>query len=482
MPLKRYFKIFILFIVLFSGLFAFLFFEFQPSARPAKAAGDYHYVRTGAAGLNNGTDWANAWTSLPATLVRGDTYYIADGTYGGYTFNDAVSGELYITIKKAIESDHGTDTGWNASYGDGQAVFSAPGVNTGGPWYFTTSYWQIDGIVGDGFGEIPYGFKVALSQTFDNAIVVRIGSNADNISLSRVELDGINEGAVGAYQPRSDGLNIFSTGGNFNDNIKISNCYIHDCVRTYVLFGTVKNSVIENCYMEKMIGGNLSSGGYIHTGGIVNNTGAINGNNHIRNNRVRNTRGTNVIHFTNANASDYHIYGNVVWRTSAAYDITNGYIGSDSYSTVNNLNIYNNTIYNYDAGISAFYIFNGDNIIIKNNVLYNCGSNTFGSAIDDHDYNASNVDLSEVNSVLLATDPFINSATGDFRLNSPTQPGFSLSSPYNLDIIGNTRGLDGVWDRGAYEYVSASAPEPEPEPEPAPDTTPPSAPVGVSAN
>ena len=56
---------------------------------------------------------------------------------GAYTFNDAVSGTTLITIKKAIESDHGTDTGWSSAYGDGQATF--PNVT------FTTSYWTFDG-------------------------------------------------------------------------------------------------------------------------------------------------------------------------------------------------------------------------------------------------------------------------------------------------------------------------------------------------
>ena len=83
-----------------------------------------HYVREDATGDNSGSDWTNAFTQLPSTLVRGDTYYIADGNYGSYTFNDATAGSTYIYIKKAIIANHGTDVGWNNSYGDGQAVFN----------------------------------------------------------------------------------------------------------------------------------------------------------------------------------------------------------------------------------------------------------------------------------------------------------------------------------------------------------------------
>src|SRR5688572_27675121 len=43
--------------------------------------GANHFIRAGATGAANGNNWTDAWTSLPSSLVRGDTYYIADGTY-----------------------------------------------------------------------------------------------------------------------------------------------------------------------------------------------------------------------------------------------------------------------------------------------------------------------------------------------------------------------------------------------------------------
>ena len=41
----------------------------------------FYCVRQGATGLANGSDWTNAFTSLPATLQRGATYYLAGGSY-----------------------------------------------------------------------------------------------------------------------------------------------------------------------------------------------------------------------------------------------------------------------------------------------------------------------------------------------------------------------------------------------------------------
>jgi hypothetical protein len=118
------------------------------------APGDSYYVREGATGLGDGSDWTNAYTELPVDLERGTTYYLADGTYPIYTFDDPLDGEMYITIKKAIESDHGPAIDWDISYGDEQAIF------TGGEmtWPEDSAYYIFDAtLVSDGTVTIPSG-------------------------------------------------------------------------------------------------------------------------------------------------------------------------------------------------------------------------------------------------------------------------------------------------------------------------------------
>ena len=90
-----------------------------------------HYVRAGATGNASGSDWTNACADFTgscavASLVRGEVYYVATGTYGSRTFNTAESGTLVITIKGATVADHGTDAGWQPSFGVdvAQAKFS----------------------------------------------------------------------------------------------------------------------------------------------------------------------------------------------------------------------------------------------------------------------------------------------------------------------------------------------------------------------
>ena len=69
-------------------------------------------------------------------------------------------------------------------------------------------------------------------------------------------------------------------------------------------------------------------------------------------------------------------------------------------------------------------------------------------------------------------NPFMNSLTADFRLRRPTQAGIrlsldmalSLESGYSADADGNgeTRGADGVWDRGAFEFITTPRRPPAP--------------------
>src|SRR3989344_1777727 len=107
-------------------------------------AGPEYYVRAGATGT--GTDWNNAFGSLPSTLVRGAIYYIASGDYVAYSFNSATGTSTdFVTVKKATESDHGTNTGWNSAYGIGTAKFN-------GRMGLTISYLTIDGGKGGGPG------------------------------------------------------------------------------------------------------------------------------------------------------------------------------------------------------------------------------------------------------------------------------------------------------------------------------------------
>ena len=57
-----------------------------------------------------------------------------------------------------------------------------------------------------------------------------------------------------------------------------------------------------------------------------------------------------------------------------------------------------------------------------------------------------------------AGDPFDDAPNGDFHLSAGTDAGTDVGSPYDTDPDGETRGADGIWDRGAYEYDNSGDP------------------------
>ena len=151
----------------------------------ASMAQQQFHVRAGANGANNGSDWTNAFSSLPTTLQRGATYYLADGSYGKHAFDDPASGATLIRIKKATIADHGTGTGWDNTYGDGQATFTAQ-------LDIVSSYWVLDG--NNGGGPNGCGFKVVNATSA--AYGIRI-PGSDNITLRYIEVDGAGSSISG---------------------------------------------------------------------------------------------------------------------------------------------------------------------------------------------------------------------------------------------------------------------------------------------
>jgi hypothetical protein len=219
-----------------------------------------HYIRPGASGNGNGSDWTNACTEFTsacdiASLVRGDTYYIADGTYASRTFNQAASGTSVITIKKATANDHGTETGWNSEYGNGSATF--PAVS------FSSNYWYARGFKVT--GEVAVG-----TNPISTSHVTLEGFTARNMFL-RADYVSIIGGSVGGFNScdagmPEDGIQLWSDSTRGANGITIDGVYVHDIRRTggcsrhsdglQIYSGTnhtIKNSVFVNMPTESII-------------------------------------------------------------------------------------------------------------------------------------------------------------------------------------------------------------------------------------
>jgi hypothetical protein len=418
---------------------------------PCLASAANQYVRPGATGLNNGSDWTHALTRLPTTLKRGDTYYLANGSYGAYVFNTANSGTTAITIKKAVDTDHGTDSGWSSTYGDGQAVFTN--------WQIYTDYYVFDGQRRNAdwhLGAISqYGIRVAgpWPVRLDNGS----GVGGDNLSFRYVDFE-----AGGRDTGRGDDVIYGLTG---NSNITFQYCALHDSDRViFTMRGNWQNLTVDHSYMARntstpAIHGELLS--------MTDSTNVI-----WSHNVMEDIEGTGfIVGINDGVAANWKIFGNVFLHTPAYHADTGRKAGhnkgvtgvvfvandSSNNNTANNLQFFNNTMINIDGTWSGVVIQKGTGNEVRNNVWYNSvrTANSFSGVISNNWYFNTVQDGDSTSTKTVCTsncDIFKSLATRDFRLKTGIGGGLALLAPFNVDTYGVLRGADGSWDRGAFEF------------------------------
>jgi hypothetical protein len=394
-----------------------------------------HHIRAGATGTADGSDWTNAWTELPANLTRGDTYYLADGTYPRHTFYDGESGTLYIYIKKATVSAHGTDTGWLNAYGDGVALFTNA---TGVTWKIQSGYYDFDGVVGS--LNSGHGFKLYNIQNSDSngCVYIENGYTVSHISVKHTEFEGPGWGNHGQTC-------LFSSNSvTERSTWTLQYCYFHGCGQAWVAFqsSTHPNMLIERCWFEDC-GSNDAA---LHSAGIIlGSTSTTNFT--FRYNMLKNMRGdvglTCWIEQQLAGGSGFYIYGNTIWS-----NVADGYCGTGlmtflDYSNCTDMFFYNNTMYGLKGASGIYCRVTETNFIARNNIWQAC-------ELDPVFTNVNTVDHNELNT---GTTSFVNAAGGDFHLSSETDAGIALASPYDTDPDEITRGAGSVWDLGAYEFA-----------------------------
>jgi len=440
-----------------------------------------HFIRDGATG-GSCTDWttANACDNLPATLTRGDTYYIADGSYGAYTFNDAVSGTTLITIKKAIESDHGTSTGWLSSYGDGSADFT--------DWNFFTSYWEADGQVGQwadarlGVPAVPnfvaYGFRILKNTQSSGDKLIEIGVEATpvtNVTIRHTEMAYTNTPRMSGNWAQDQFIIIA-----WADDVLINFCWLHDAGAPSLILADASNFTMEFSVMERNGHAAIAEGFPPETeqGGPMHASN-IGGDNHVfRYNIIRDWRSTGAlnIHAEGAGITNFKVYGN--WFTTTGYwaspseaDDENGVVSAVTATSGNTAFVYNNTFVDIDYGCTIMNFGSFTSRDIRNNIFYNCRtcSQSGGVCTDGdpvlpplatHDFNwffNSGEPWSETNEQDGTGDPFVNLSINDYHLAAATDAGdTTIGGEFDTDPDGLTRGADGTWDRGALEFVAGN--------------------------
>jgi len=414
-----------------------------------------HYIRVGAGGSANGSDWTNACTwftgsCAPSAMVRGDTYYVASGTYANanVNFNKATSGTTVITIKKATVADHGTATGWSDAYGTGPANI-VQDSSQNNIIYFTTSYWVFDGVTGGGPGnwKTGFGFYIDATRVSNPSPGPGTDDGVTDVTMSHFEVEGDGDDGDGSGSQANDG---FSAGRG--SRINISYAYIHHTGRCS-LFWRASDSIISYSWFEhdESTAGEHAEGASIWSGTCPANTS-------ISANCVSNVtfafdvwedmEGTGTIVYE---GDDLKVYGNIFVGIGGA-GMGNGVVTTWSASQATNVKVYNCSFLDSGFGVNFPDSASTGNVAY-NNIFVN--NDPGYDNVATHNYNwyyNSGGTFGEANAQTGTGNPFVSSATGNFHLLAATTAGTSFSSPYNVDPDGITRASDGTWDRGAFEF------------------------------
>lgn len=345
-------------------------------------------VRSGATGNGSGSDWVNACPSIPSTLVRGNTYYIADGIYSGATFKTPAKGATLITIKKATIADHGTAIGWSNVYGDGEARFTDTIV-------FGSSYWLFDGQTGGGLEGWTTGFGFHIIRGVGSPVMYK-APDVNFITIQHTNVEGDYGDGPGSGNS-NDGICL-----DRGNNILISHCYIHDTGRC-LLFGRSDFVTIEYCY----------GGAFESTADEHSEIASIWGSNGLRPHdwTVRNSIWTH-LEGTGGFMMDgtgLNIDGCVFSQLNSAGG-GNGALGTWTDSQLTALNISNSSFINVRYPVVG--ILNADdNGTFHNNVVFNSflgSSSSFTRLV--HDFNLYNRVLDgapvDVHPLAVNTKPF----------------------------------------------------------------------------
>lgn len=433
-----------------------------------------HVVTPTGSGNQSGSDWNNAYASLPATLTRGDTYYLADGTYPSMTIN-SVPGTAVIEIRKAQTYDHCTDTGWNAgTMGSGQAFFQST-------FYFDLSYFVVNG---NGQQTAP-GCGNALAATvidnpppnpkdcgikFDDSAsgtypaIKENATNLSHITFKYVELKG---DPVVTHYETSLVMPSVNCEGPYNTWQHI---YGHSAGAVYFQYAFGPNTLLSDSYFwgiqENGYDANSPHGQFSFEAGGSNNVT-------VARNVFRDMSGTAVFTFASGPGTNdgWVIYDNVFVATSNTAPIfghlANGVVACINSDNCTNFLFYNNSIVNI-GGPAFIQNENTGSYTARNNLWYRAAPTVldYGGTTLTQDHNSAiatgGTCLSGATNICDASgpNPFVNYPGNNFNLVNGSNADWinrvSLGSPYDTDAAGN--GF--TTNRGPFQVVTSTGVNP----------------------
>jgi hypothetical protein len=414
------------------------------------------YIRAGAAGTGTGDSWTNAYPDFSGfTWTRGNTYYVAGGTYArSATITITPAGTTPLYIKKANTTDNGAEGDWDGNYATNQAV-----IDSSATYVFSLGgYIDINGVTGS--GSSSRGIKI-YGSSLSNAILSFSG--ASHVTLQNLEICGVDSTSNKKY-----GVYWASTAASEAHGFHLQNCYLHHIGGNGITTGNSVGAnysdygfLLEDNVLDVIGIGYLGDSGF-HTQGIQIAYAATDAYTIIRNNVFTNIVSQGSISFLGGGSShsNARIYNNLFYSTApSTYNAADILYIHESSTTVDSILFYNKTAYNlggYSSNVRND-VPGATNVEVKNNLWIGCNFATFHLNIDASSSNGyyNNSGAGDPGDTE-ADDPFINSAGYDFRIETDSvahDGGTDLSAIFTTDIIGSTRPLGSAFDIGAYEFI-----------------------------
>ena len=428
------------------------------------------YIRAGAAGANNGTSWTDAWTTFggAGTETRGDTYYVAGGTYTETVIiGAALSGTAYITIKKANATDNSGDAGWSSAYESAQVkIVGTVDLNFG--------YIRFDGVT----GSETNGHGILITNTaLTTCLTLEAGGSG--YQVIGTEIRGTNM----TTQTSFDGINWNNTGAT-QKGLLVERCWIHEVSRNGVTLGGI-------------VGTSFSDYGALFRSNVVMRTGDVQNGDHGQSfqvcyategrflrweqNKIYNVLGSAMIAMLAGAGSihhDYRIVNNVFFNTdNVTFNVISpGVVWSHADAIAcSNVFIANNTFYNIGSaanpGSQAQVVLEtvgATNNSLVNNLWESCNltAKNFGFATNRNNGfylntgTGATASTGSTNGQVIGVSSALTSpSAGDYSLVASSyavDSGFDISDTVTADYAGAAWSVP--FDLGAYEFQSGASP------------------------
>jgi hypothetical protein len=435
---------------------------------PVQALSATWYVDNTAAGSQNGSSWANAWTSISqiSGVSAGDTVYFSGGPSGS-TQTYSMSGTWTPaggTASASITYQIGQDSAHN-----GTVIFSGSGSWLGGALQNVV----ISGDAGDG----QMHFSIANPANNTSYYGEAWSNPGASTYSSGVRISYVNLGqipvAFDTWPIQSPGLEIdhtwtyVETGadhwGNFStvqgttwDN----GLRIHDCI----MYVPCIAGSATGCDGIQASGTGLT----FYNNSIIRYTG--NGINHqdgiqcltmayvkIYNNFFNNLGNSSIFGDNFSSPSHVHIYNNIMVSGGGGIEMgdDSGAAGPFTFTDVqvdNNLDVGTSQ----GSGIGTHFASTFSSCLYANNIMVDCSQITTGYTGPS----SNNVTTTSANATSLFVNYVAGSTNSDFHLKSGAGSligqGVNLSAYFTTDYAGNTRPATGPWDIGPYIYGTNS--------------------------